>query len=149
MTIDRKTKKDSYFVYQAYWSKLPMVHIAGRRHAQRAGETTEIKVYSNQDTVVLYVNGKEVGQQTAHRVFKFNVALEEGFNTILAVAGDVKDSITLEKVEKEPDCYTLPEFNERQEALPTGSSRSAAGSEGSDGVPRGLLQHQGQHGGSL
>ena len=98
MTIDRKTKKDSYFVYQAYWSKLPMVHIAGRRHAQRAGETTEIKVYSNQDTVVLYVNGKEVGQQTAHRVFKFNVALEEGFNTILAVAGDVKDSITLEKV---------------------------------------------------
>ena len=117
MTIDRKTKKDSYFVYQAYWSKLPMVHIAGRRHAQRAGETTEIKVYSNQDTVVLYVNGKEVGQQTAHRVFKFNVALEEGFNTILAVAGDVKDSITLEKVEKEPDCYTLPEFNERQEGV--------------------------------
>ena len=117
MTIDRKTKKDSYFVYQAYWSKLPMVHIAGRRHAQRAGETTEIKVYSNQDNVVLYVNGKEVGQQTAHRVFKFNVALEEGFNTILAVAGDVKDSITLEKVEKEPDCYTLPEFNERQEGV--------------------------------
>ena len=117
MTIDRKTKKDSYFVYQAYWSKQPMVHIAGRRHAQRAGETTEIKVYSNQDTVVLYVNGKEVGQQTAHRVFKFNVALEEGFNTILAVAGDVKDSITLEKVEKEPDCYTLPEFNERQEGV--------------------------------
>ena len=117
MTIDRKTKKDSYFVYQAYWSKLPMVHIAGRRHAQRAGETTEIKVYSNQDIVVLYVNGKEVGQQTAHRVFKFNVALEEGFNTILAVAGDVKDSITLEKVEKEPDCYTLPEFNERQEGV--------------------------------
>ena len=117
MTIDRKTKKDSYFVYQAYWSKLPMVHIAGRRHAQRAGETTEIKVYSNQDTVVLYVNGKEVGQQTAHRVFKFNVALEAGFNTILAVAGDVKDSITLEKVEKEPDYYTLPEFNERQEGV--------------------------------
>ena len=117
MTIDRKTKKDSYFVYQAYWSKQPMVHIAGRRHAQRAGETTEIKVYSNQDTVVLYVNGKEVGQQTAHRVFKFDVALNEGFNTILAVAGDVKDSITLEKVAEEPAYYTLPEFNERQEGV--------------------------------
>ena len=117
MTIDRKTKKDSYFVYQAYWSKLPMVHIAGRRHAQRAGETTEIKVYSNQDTVVLYVNGKEVGQQTAHRVFKFDVALNEGFNTILAVAGDVKDSITLEKVAEEPAYYILPEFNERQEGV--------------------------------
>ena len=117
ITMDRKTKKDSYFVYQAYWTQTPMIHIAGRRHAQRAGETTEIKVYSNQDTVVLYVNGKEVGQQTAHRVFKFNAALNDGFNTIVAVAGDVKDSITLEKVEKEPACYTLPEFNERQEGV--------------------------------
>lgn len=117
ITMDRKTKKDSYFVYQAYWTQTPMVHIAGRRHAQRAGETTEIKVYSNQDTVVLYVNGKEIGQQTAHRVFKFNVALNEGFNTIVAVAGDVKDSITLEKVAQEPGYYTLPEFNERQEGV--------------------------------
>ena len=117
VTMDRKTKKDRYFVYQAYWTQTPMVHIAGRRHAQRAGETTEIKVYSNQDTVVLYVNGKEVGQQTAHRVFKFNVALNEGFNTIVAVAGDVKDSITLEKVAEEPGYYTLPEFNERQEGV--------------------------------
>ncbi len=117
ITMDRKTKKDSYFVYQAYWTQTPMVHIAGRRHAQRAGETTEIKVYSNQDTVVLYVNGKEVGQQTAHRVFKFNTALNEGFNTIVAVAGDVKDSITLEKVAEEPGYYTLPEFNERQEGV--------------------------------
>ena len=117
VTMDRKTKKDSYFVYQAYWTQTPMVHIAGRRHAQRAGETTEIKVYSNQDTVVLYVNGKEIGQQTAHRVFKFNVALNEGFNTIVAVAGDVKDSITLEKVAQEPGYYTLPEFNERQEGV--------------------------------
>ena len=117
ITMDRKTKKDSYYVYQAYWTKAPMVHIAGRRHAQRAGETTEIKVYSNQDTVVLYINGKEVGQQTAHRVFKFDVALNEGFNTILAVAGDVKDSITLEKVAEEPAYYTLPEFNERQEGV--------------------------------
>lgn len=117
VTMDRKTKKDSYFVYQAYWTQTPMIHIAGRRHAQRAGETTEIKVYSNQDTVVLYVNGKEVGQQTAHRVFKFNAALNEGFNTIVAVAGDVKDSITLEKVAEEPGCYTLPEFNERQEGV--------------------------------
>ena len=117
VTMDRKTKKDSYFVYQAYWTQTPMVHIAGRRYAQRAGETTEIKVYSNQDTVVLYVNGKEVGQQTAHRVFKFDVALNEGFNTILAVAGDVKDSITLEKVAEEPAYYTLPEFNERQEGV--------------------------------
>ena len=35
----------------------------------------------------------------------------------MAVADTVKDSITLEKVETEPACYTLPEFNERQEGV--------------------------------
>ena len=57
VTINRKTRKDSFYVYQAYWAKDPMVHIAGRRHAQRAGEATEVKVYSNQDTVTLYAGG--------------------------------------------------------------------------------------------
>ena len=47
----------------------------------------------------------------------FNVALKDGFNTVLAVAGDVKDSITLEKVEKEPSIYVLPEVNERAEGV--------------------------------
>ena len=117
VTIDRKTRKDSFYVYQAYWSKQPMVHIAGCRYAQRSGETTEVKVYSTQDSVTLYLNGKAVGTQTAHRIFKFTVALEQGFNTLLAVAGPVKDSITLEKVDKEPECYTLPEFSQRQEGV--------------------------------
>ena len=44
-------------------------------------------------------------------------APKQPFNTLLAVAGSAKDSITLEKVEKEPACYTLPEFNERQEGV--------------------------------
>ena len=117
VTIDRKTYKDSFYVYQAYWSKAPMVHIAGRRYAQRAGETTEIKVYSNQDSVTLFLNGKAAGTQTAHRVFRFRVALDGGFNTLLAVAGSVKDCITLEKVDKEPACYTLPEFSAQQEGV--------------------------------
>ncbi|MCD7841118.1 MAG: glycoside hydrolase family 2 protein [Lachnospiraceae bacterium] len=117
MTMDRKTKKDSYFIYQAYWTTKPMVHVCGRRYAQRAGETTEIRVYSNQPTVTLYLNGKLVEEQTAEKVFVFTVALAEGSNIVLAVAGDVKDSITLEKVEKEPSIYVLPEVNERNEGV--------------------------------
>ena len=117
VTMDRKTRKDSFYVYQAYWAKDPMVHIAGRRYAQRAGETTQVKVYSNQNTVTLYLNGKVVGVQTAHRVFKFEVALAEGQNILVAIAGSVTDSITLEKVDKEPAIYVLPEFNERQEGV--------------------------------
>lgn len=117
MTIDRKTKKDSYYIYQAYWTTKPMVHVCGRRYALRAGETTQIRVYSNQPTVALYLNGKPVGAQTSEKVFVFQVALEEGFNTVLAVAGEVKDSITLEKVEKEPSVYVLPEVNARNEGV--------------------------------
>ncbi len=117
MTIDRKTKKDSYFVYQAYWSKKPMIHVAGRRYAQRAGETTEIRVYSNQPEVALYLNGRLVEEKSADRVFVFTVALHEGFNVITARSGDLRDSITLEKVEKEPTIYVLPEVNERAEGV--------------------------------
>lgn len=117
ITIDRKTRKDSFYVYQAYWSKKPMVHIAGRRYAQRAGESTEIRVYSNQPRVFLYLNGALVEEKTARKVFVFRASLEEGLNTIVVKAGPVCDSITLEKVEKEPEIYVLPEVNERAEGV--------------------------------
>ena len=117
VTIDRKTRKDSYYIYKAYWTKAPMVHVCGRRYAQRAGETTEIRVYSNQPEVELLVNGRSVGRQAENKVFVFTAALEPGFNVIVAKAGDVKDSITLEKVEREPAVYVLPEVNERREGV--------------------------------
>ena len=117
VTMDRKTKKDSYYVYQAYWSKEPMIHLCGRRYAQRAGEDTEIKVYSNQPKVTLYLNGDAVEVQTGSKVFTFTVALKEGFNMVTAVAGDLKDSMTLEKVEKEPAVYSLPEDKEKAEGV--------------------------------
>ncbi len=117
MTIDRKTKKDSYYIYKAYWNKEPMVHLCGKRYAQRSGETTEIRVYSNQPAVTLYLNGEKVAEQTSEKVFVFTVSLADGFNTIMAAAGDIKDTMTLEKVEKEPSIYVLPEVNERAEGV--------------------------------
>lgn len=117
VTMDRKTKKDSYFIYKAHWTKEPMVHICGRRYTQRAGETTEIRVYSNQSEVELRVNGKIVAKKAGDKVFVFTAALKPGFNTICAKAGDVKDSITLEKVDREPSVYTLPEVKDRAEGV--------------------------------
>ena len=93
------------------------MHLCGRRYAQRAGETTEVRVYSNQPSVTLYMNGEKVGEQQAEKVFVFTVALKDGFNTLVAEAGPVKDSITLEKVEKEPSIYVLPEVTERAEGV--------------------------------
>ena len=94
-----------------------MVHICGRRYAQRAGETTEIRVYSNQPTVALFLNGELAEAKSADKVFVFTVSLKNGFNTVVAKAGDLKDSITLEKVEKEPSIYVLPSVNERAEGV--------------------------------
>ncbi len=117
MTMDRKTKKDSYYIYQAYWSKEPVLHLCGRRYAQRAGDATEIRVYSNQPSVALYLNGKLLEEKSADKVFVFRAALEEGQNIVTVVSGDLKDSMTLEKVETEPAIYVLPEVNERAEGV--------------------------------
>lgn len=117
VTLDRKIRKDSFYLYQAYWSKVPMVHIAGRRYAKRAGEETVIKVYSNQSTISLSINGELAEVKTGHRVFVFRVRLCQGFNTLVAACGSIKDSITLEKVDQEPEIYTLPEAKERTEKV--------------------------------
>ncbi|MBQ2296916.1 MAG: beta-galactosidase [Ruminiclostridium sp.] len=116
VTMDRATKKDSYFIYKAYWNPEPMVHLCGKRYAQRAGETREIKVYTNQPAVTLYLNGKKVGEAEAiDHICRFEVALEEGFNCFLADAGCVKDTMTIEKVAEEPAIYTLPQSDDGNE----------------------------------
>ncbi len=117
VTMDRRTKKDSFYIYQAYWTEKPMVHICGKRYARRAGRETEIRVYSNQPSVALYLNGEKVEEKSSEKVFVFQVTLRDGFNTILAHAGTARDTATLEKVEREPEIYVLPEVNERAEGV--------------------------------
>jgi beta-galactosidase len=58
------TPKEGYYVFQSYWSEKPMVHIYGHTWPVRWGEADEqklIKVYSNCDTVELFVNGQSQG----------------------------------------------------------------------------------------
>ena len=50
-------------------------------------------------------------------MFVFTVALAAGNNILVADAGPVRDSISLEKVEREPEIYVLPEVNERAEGV--------------------------------
>ncbi|MGL5979199.1 MAG: glycoside hydrolase family 2 TIM barrel-domain containing protein, partial [Erysipelotrichaceae bacterium] len=108
VTLDRNIKKEAFYVYKAYWSKQPFVYVCGRRYAQRAHETTTIKIYSNLPEVTLYVNQQEVATLSGSKVFVFeDVALIEGFNHIKATANDVFDCLTLERVEEKPEIYTL------------------------------------------
>ncbi len=110
ITLDRKIKKDSYYIYKAYWNPEPMLHICGKRYAQRAGETTEIRVYSNQPQVALYLNDELTEVKASDKVFIFRVALADGMNVVRAEAGDLQDQAYLEKVAREPEIYTVPSF---------------------------------------
>lgn len=108
VTYDRKTKKDSFYVYKAHWSKEPFVHIASKRYFYRAERVTKVKVYSNADVVTLCVNGKEFARQEGKYVFTFDVPLRRFFATrVVAVSGDLRDEATFKYVRKPYASYIL------------------------------------------
>lgn len=93
------TPKESYYVFQSYWSKKPMVHIYGHTWHVRWGkpeEPREILVYSNCPEVELIVNGKSQGRKKRNSQdfpaagLHWNVVLNEGDNSIEAIAYDGK-----------------------------------------------------------
>ena len=106
ITFDRKTKKDSFYIYKAYWSSEPFVHICGSRFVDRPQAQTTIKVYSNQPKVALYSNGKLVGEQTGTHVFTFRVPLT-GEMHIEARAGAGRDEAVIRRVEAPNTAYKL------------------------------------------
>ena len=58
------TPKEGYYVFQSYWAEKPMVHIYGHTWPVRWGDADEpkvVKVYSNCETVELFVNGQSQG----------------------------------------------------------------------------------------
>ena len=106
VTFDRKTKKDSFYLYKAWWSDEAFVHICSKRFVERTGSTATVKVYSNQSTVALYVNGNKVGEQTGEHVFTFKVPLN-GELHIQAVAGDRTDESVIRHVDTPKPEYKL------------------------------------------
>ena len=106
VTFDRKIKKDSFYLYKAWWSDEAFVHICSKRFVERTGSTATVKVYSNQSTVALYVNGNKVGEQTGEHVFTFKVPLN-GELHIQAVAGDRTDESVIRHVDTPNPEYKL------------------------------------------
>ena len=114
VTFDRKTRKDSFYIYKAYWSKEKFVHIAGKRFVNRTGGTTTVKVYTNCGSVELTANGKKIAGKTKDgRAFIFKVKLEKDL-TLRAVSGDCADECVLHKVDKPDPAYKLHVHSETQ-----------------------------------
>ena len=106
VTFDRSIKKDSFYLYKAYWSKEPFVHICGSRYADRAEAVTQVKVYSNQPVVTLYVNNQAVETKQGDKVFSFRVPLK-GESVLRAEAGNCTDTAVLRRVAKPNPAYKL------------------------------------------
>ena len=88
VTYDRKTKKDTFYFYKANWSNDPFVYITDRRFTPRNAATGPVKIYSNCDTVELFINGQSVGTRKADVIHRFiweNVTLKAGMNQLRAV----------------------------------------------------------------
>ncbi len=106
VTFDREIKKDSFYLYKAYWAKEKFAHICGRRYVDRAEKITKVKVYSNCDQVTLYVNDEKIATQKGNKVFNFKVKLLPE-TRIKVVADDCIDEITLRQVKKKNKEYKL------------------------------------------
>ena len=108
VTYDRKIKKDSFFIYKAYWSKEKFVHLCGSRYVNRATETTDIKIYTNCKKVSLFANGEDMGTAQCDKIAVFeNVALKEGENIIRAESGKLFDEMVINRVTEPDESYIL------------------------------------------
>ncbi len=87
ITYDRKTKKDSFYLYKANWSEEPVIYITSRRFNPRKVKEIDVKVYSNMDWVELKVNDQSLGRKKGKDgiIVWENVALKEGENIVLAI----------------------------------------------------------------
>ncbi|MBR7186907.1 MAG: DUF4982 domain-containing protein [Clostridia bacterium] len=110
ITFDRKIKKDSFYLYKAYWSEDPFVHLCGKRFVNRTGNKLEITVCSNQPEVEVLVNGKSLGTKKGSKVFRFTTTMEAK-NEIEVRAGALTDAGTVIKVEKPDPAYILKKTN--------------------------------------
>jgi len=88
------TPKESYYVFQSYWTEKPMIRIYGHTWPIRwgePGETKLVRVYSNCTEVELFVNGISAGVKKRNsQLFpaaglSWNVVLKEGENTFKAI----------------------------------------------------------------
>jgi beta-galactosidase len=110
VTYDRKTKKDSFYLYKAYWNKdEKFVWIASKRFKERELDVIKVGVYTNLDEVTLTQNGEVVGTvEVKDHKATFEVKLVDGENTFVATSGECKDEAVFVKVESNNNKYVCP-----------------------------------------
>ena len=112
ITFDRKTRKDSFYLYKAYWSKKPFVHICSKRYEDRTEDSITVKVYSNQNEVSLFVNGDKIETKHGEHIFVFTVPMRAEVQ-VKATAGETSDDAVFRKVSKPNPNYVLKDSGDK------------------------------------
>ena len=112
VTIDRKIKKDAFYLYKAYWSETPFVKLAGSRFINRHKEKNTITVLTNLKKLELLVNGESVARtETVNPMTHFEgILLSKGKNQIAVRGYDAQgnfyeDHMILNFTEEEDKSY--------------------------------------------
>ena len=112
VTFDRKVKKDSFYLYKAWWSSEPFVYIASKRFKDRTDSKIRIKVYSNQNEITLYKDGEKIKTEHGLHVFTFTARLEKE-HEFKAVSGSLCDTAVFRKVSRPNSSYSLKDTGDK------------------------------------
>lgn len=95
--------KESYYVFQSYWTEKPMAHIYGHTWPLRwgkEGETKTIWVYSNCTEAELFVNGKSYGMKKRNSQdfpaagLRWELPMHKGAYQVKVIARKGKQTVT-------------------------------------------------------
>ena len=123
VSFDRKQKKDAFYLYKAAWSKESFVYLCGKRYHDRTEPVTEIKVYSNQPEVSLYVDGSLFETKQGSVTFVFHVPII-GEHQIIVKADGYSDTMVIQKTDEKNPSYdfkkeTVVNWFDKKELDPT------------------------------
>ncbi len=124
VTIDRKLKKDAFYLYKAYWSNSPFVHLAGRRFANRHKKSNDIVILSNLNDIKLFVGEEIVDHFTNNKALKVvkGVKLSPGENLLRVEGYDedgniYSDEMILNLVDEKDQNYIVEKNEEDENAF--------------------------------
>lgn len=138
VTYDRKIKKDAFYLYKAYWTEKPFVHICSKRFQKRPGDTTTIKVYATGiEKAELWMDGKRIQEQKGTYCFLFEgIKLTQNHQiTIYGYCGD-------EKVCEDEAAFTHTDGLEAEYILESGENDGVNWFLDEYGEKRSLKQHR-------
>ena len=124
VTIDRKLKKDAFYLYKSHWSNIPFVYLAGRRFVNRHKEFNDIVVLSNLSDIKKFVGEETVDHFTNNKAFKVVkvVKLSPGENLLRVEGYDkdgniYRDEMVLNFVNEKDQNYIIEKNQEEENAF--------------------------------